>query len=120
MQFATSSTDAADTRKAWVTIKGKKDATGAGSEYEYEVPYEEAEEMALLSIGSVISKTRYEVILAGHEVSVDVFHGDNEGLVIAEVEHRPMDFVSPLGWEEITAQPEKWSNLALSLHPIKR
>ena len=71
--------------KAWVTIKGRSVGISR-QEFEYEIPVAEAGELLGLCLPSVIDKTRYEVFHAGHVWEVDVFHGDNEGLVVAEVE----------------------------------
>ena len=56
-------------------------------EFEYTIPVDDAEEMlAQLCVGALIEKTRYRVEHAGHVWEVDVFEGDNEGLVVAEIE----------------------------------
>lgn len=59
----------------------------ARAEFEYVIPADEAEEMmASLRIGAIVAKTRYEVPWAGRTWEVDVFEGENKGLVIAEIE----------------------------------
>lgn len=72
--------------KGFLTIKGEN--VGASRlEFEYEIPLNEAEEMLeKLCSKPIIDKTRYEIKYANHLWEVDVFYGDNEGLVIAEVE----------------------------------
>lgn len=72
--------------QAFLTLKGaNKGATR--SEFEYEVPLADAEAMlAELCEGPIIDKTRYLVKHAQHLWEVDVFYGDNLGLVVAEVE----------------------------------
>ena len=55
-------------------------------EYEYSIPLDEAQSMMKLSEHSVITKTRYLVDFKRHTWEVDEFHGDNEGLVVAEIE----------------------------------
>jgi adenylate cyclase len=72
--------------RAYLTIKGA--TTGIKrSEYEYEIPVKDAEEMLQNnSLGAVISKQRYKVRCGEHVWDLDLFHGDNEGLVMAEVE----------------------------------
>jgi CYTH domain-containing protein len=71
--------------RAWLTIKGRsREITRA--EFEYEIPLADATELLAMCLPSVIDKTRYEVSYAGHVWEIDVFHGENEGLVIAEVE----------------------------------
>ena len=56
------------------------------SEYEYEIPLAEGKQILDTLCGLVIEKTRYRIDHAGHVWEVDVFHGENEGLITAEVE----------------------------------
>ncbi|XPV68468.1 MAG: CYTH domain-containing protein [Halarcobacter sp.] len=72
--------------KGFLTIKGEnKGATRL--EFEYEIPLEEANEMLeKLCSKPIIEKTRYEISYESHLWEVDIFYGDNEGLIIAEVE----------------------------------
>ena len=69
----------------------------------------------------LIEKTRYLVPFEGHLWEVDHFHGDNEGLVIAEIELREEGerFVLP-PWigEEVSADP-RYYNSNLVAHPFK-
>ena len=77
--------------KGYITIKGK--GTGAAHpEFEYEVPLEDAEQMMLLCEPPIISKTRYIVMHEGNRWEVDEFHGDLQGLVIAELEVPSEDY----------------------------
>jgi adenylate cyclase len=56
-------------------------------EFEYEIPLHDAEQMlASLCNNKVVEKTRYIVPYGGHTWEIDVFAGDNDGLVVAEVE----------------------------------
>lgn len=55
-------------------------------EWEKEIPLEEASILLKLCCGGMIDKTRHLVPYAGHVYEVDVFHGTNEGLVMAEIE----------------------------------
>lgn len=87
-------------RSAAVTLKGPTGGGGAArAEWEYSIPYKDAVEILVrVAIQPVIEKTRYRVEHAGLEWEVDVFHGENEGLVIAEVESKgPVE--SPEAWE---------------------
>lgn len=70
--------------KAWLTVKSKNHGA-VRHEWEYEVPVAEAKEMMSICKG-ILSKTRYIVYFGGHKWEVDVFHGNHEGLVTAEVE----------------------------------
>lgn len=74
-----------DGSSAILTIK----SVGAGlsrKEFEYPVPLREAEELTDLRQGSVLEKTRFRTPHAGRIWEVDVYGGDNSGLVIAEIE----------------------------------
>ncbi len=72
--------------RGFLTIKGL--STGATrAEFEWEIPVDEAEAMLdTLALRPLIEKTRYTIQHAGHEWVLDVFVGDNAGLVMAEVE----------------------------------
>lgn len=72
--------------KAYLTIKGENHGS-IRSEWEYEIPVSDAEEMAAeLTGGWSIDKVRYIVMADGLRWEIDEFHGRNEGLVLAEVE----------------------------------
>jgi CYTH domain-containing protein len=75
-----------DTR-AYITIKGPS-LNGGLSRYEFEqeIPFADAEDLMLLCEPGIIDKTRWLVTSGRHTFEVDEFHGDNDGLVIAEVE----------------------------------
>lgn len=69
-----------------LTIKGPTDH-GARLEYEYDIPIEDAREMLdLLCQKPLIEKRRYRIPFAGFTWEVDEFKGENEGLLIAEIE----------------------------------
>ena len=72
-------------RNASLAIKSKV-SERVNREYEYSIPLDEAQSMIKLSEHSVITKTRYLVAFKRHTWEVDEFHGDNEGLVVAEIE----------------------------------
>lgn len=74
--------------KAFITIKGKPAPESISrAEYEYEIPLEDAEYMyENLCEAEKIEKTRYLYEFKGHMWEIDEFHGENEGLVIAEIE----------------------------------
>jgi len=55
-------------------------------EYEYEVPMADGKEMLSELCGLVVEKTRYKLEHRGYTWDVDVFHGVNDGLIVAEVE----------------------------------
>lgn len=77
---------AIDRKKARLTIKIGINGHLSRHEFEYDVPIEDAEELLELANGHMITKTRYEVKHAKHVWEIDVYGGDLEGLVVAEVE----------------------------------
>lgn len=106
--------------KAYITIKGPSLDGISRFEWEKEIPVQDAEDLMLLSTGPVIDKTRYLVPFEGHTFEVDEFHGDNEGLTMAEVELGSPD--EPFGrpeWlgEEVTGD-KRYYNSNLSSNPF--
>ncbi len=92
------------------------------SEYEYAIPRQDAEEiLAHLVSGSLIDKTRYRVRCGDHLWDLDVFHGENEGLVMAEIELEREDepFEMP-DWagDEVSDDP-RYFNANLITHPYR-
>lgn len=85
--------------KGYITIKGPSDLAGLSRyEWEKEIPLNEAEDLLrLCKKDMVIDKVRYLVPFGGHTFEVDEFLGENEGLVVAEVELSSPDepFVKP-------------------------
>lgn len=73
--------------KSYLTIKARS-LNGGMTRYEFEkeISTDEAEHLMQLCKGGVIDKTRYLVKSGKHTFEVDEFYGDNEGLVMAEVE----------------------------------
>ncbi|MEM1350542.1 MAG: CYTH domain-containing protein [Myxococcota bacterium] len=70
-----------------LTIKGRADEHFGRAEFEYEIPQEDALQLlATMCEGTPIEKTRHLVEHAGHTWEVDVFQGENDGLVVAEIE----------------------------------
>ena len=91
-------------------------------EYEYSIPLADANEMLdTLADGPLIEKTRYHVQHGAHTWEIDVFAGDNQGLVVAEIElaEEGEVFEKPtwLG-EEVSADP-RYYNVCLVKHPYK-
>ena len=73
--------------RAYLTIKGRS-VDGGLSRYEFEteIPTQEADQLLLLCRGGVVDKRRYLVKSGAHTFEIDEFYGDNEGLLLAEVE----------------------------------
>lgn len=72
---------------AFLTIKGKSNESGVSRyEWEKEIPVDEAEALLKLCEPGKIEKIRYEVKAGKHVFEVDEFFGENNGLLLAEVE----------------------------------
>jgi adenylate cyclase len=73
--------------KGFITIKGKSNAEGISRyEWEKQISLKDAEELLLLCTEGYIDKIRYEIKVGNHVFEVDEFFGENQGLVVAEVE----------------------------------
>ncbi|WP_298550353.1 CYTH domain-containing protein [uncultured Algibacter sp.] len=71
----------------YLTIKGESSKNGLSRfEWEKEIVKTEAQELLNLCEPGVIDKMRYEIKVGHHIFEVDTFFGDNEGLIIAEIE----------------------------------
>ena len=110
--------------RGFLTIKGRNNAAGVSRfEWEQEIPVEDARQLLALAEPGVIDKTRYLVHNTDgvHMWEVDEFHGDNEGLTVAEIELSTEDdsFDKP-DWigEEVTGDT-RYYNAALSKNPYK-
>jgi len=106
---------------AFLTIKGL--STGATrAEFEYPIPVADAQALLALCEGPVLKKTRYHLPQGTHTWEIDVFEGDNAGLVVAEIElgHEDEAFERPtwLG-AEVTHDP-RYFNANLIAHPYSR
>ena len=107
--------------KAYLTIKGSNSGI-ARLEFEYEIPLDEANEMLeKLCQKPVIDKTRYLINHENHTWEVDVFYGDNEGLVVAEVELSSEDehINLPIWIKEEVSHDDRYFNSNLMKLPFK-
>ncbi len=106
-----------DTR-AFLTLKGRTEGI-TRSEYEYEIPMEDAGELLERCEKPIIEKTRYLIPAEPHLWEVDVFYGANQGLIVAEIELSREDesFQKP-EWvgEEVSGDP-RYYNSNLAQHP---
>lgn len=107
--------------KAFLTIKGKSNKEGTTRfEWEKEISIKDAHQLMLLTEKTIIEKNRYYINSGDHLFEVDVFLGDNEGLIIAEVELNSESeyFIKP-NWilKEVTGEV-KYYNSSLSNHPF--
>jgi len=105
--------------EAFLTIKGPV-AGVTRSEFEYEVPVNDALAMIGLCEQPVIEKTRHYLEAPPHTWEIDVFSGENEGLAVAEIElsSETEDFVRP-GWlgKEVSGD-SKYYNSSLVKKPF--
>ncbi|WP_291287419.1 CYTH domain-containing protein [Flavobacterium sp.] len=108
--------------RGFITIKGISHQGGMSRfEWENEIPLDEALELLKLCEKGKIEKTRYEIKSGKHIFEVDEFYGENEGLVMAEIEleseTEPFEKPDWLG-EEVTDDP-RYYNAYLSKNPFK-
>lgn len=108
--------------RGFITIKGIGSSSGMSRfEWEKEISCEEAISLLEICEAGVIDKTRHIVRVGDHVYEVDEFHGDNEGLVVAEIELSSEDesFVRPdwLG-REVTGD-SRYYNSMLSSNPFR-
>ena len=109
--------------EAFLTIKSATNKRG-WSRYEFEQPLQmnDANELIKLCQPGLIEKTRYDVKSGHHTWEVDVFQGENEGLVVAEIELASEDEVFKLPeWvgQEVSGEP-KYYNMMLAMQPYTR
>lgn len=108
--------------KGFLTIKGKGNESGTTRlEWETEIPLEDAEKLLLLCENGVIEKVRYEIKFGKHVFEVDVFSGENEGLIMAEIELQSEEeiFEKPVWLGKEVTNDVKYYNAYLSTHPFK-
>ena len=108
--------------RGYLTIKGPSEEKGLSRyEFEKEITLEEANQLMKLCEPGSIDKTRYLVRSGSHTFEVDEFYGDNEGLVMAEVELNAEDeaFEKPdfIG-QEVTGD-RRYYNAHLTRNPFK-
>ncbi len=110
-----------DDVSARLTIKsGQRGLTR--DEFEYEIPVADAVEMIALRKGAVVEKTRYRARRGDAIWEIDAFAGENEGLVVAEIEldheEQSIDLPEWIG-AEVTGE-RRYYNASLSEHPFKQ
>ncbi len=106
--------------RAYLTIKGV--SSGATRvEFEYEIPVSEAAQLLTLCDGPLIEKTRHRVTVGPHVWEVDEFHGDNDGLVVAEIELGSEDeaFARPEWVTVEVTEDARYYNSNLAVRPFR-
>jgi adenylate cyclase len=109
--------------KGYLTIKGISNESGLSRfEWEKEIPVDEAEKLLLLCETGVIDKTRFEIKTGNHIFEVDEFYGENEGLVMAEIELRSESetFEKPIWLGQEVTNDKRYYNSYLSNNPYKK
>ncbi|WP_297328499.1 CYTH domain-containing protein [uncultured Bacteroides sp.] len=108
--------------KGYLTIKGASNASGTSRyEWEKEISLEEARELMQLCEPGIIDKTRYLVQSGIHTFEVDEFYGENDGLVVAEVELASEDesFEKPIFIGQEVTGDIRYYNSQLMKYPFK-
>lgn len=105
--------------KGFITVKGIGNNSGASRyEWEKEIPVSEVQDLLKICEPGVIDKTRYNVVVGKHTFEVDEFYGENEGLVVAEIELSSEDesFEKP-SWlgEEVTGDVKYFNSMLMKL-----
>ena len=108
--------------KGYITIKGIGNDSGASRfEWEKEIDAAEVQELMKIAEPGVIDKTRYQVKKGAHVYEVDEFYGDNQGLIVAEIElENESDSFEKPEWlgQEVTGDA-KYFNSMLMKNPYK-
>lgn len=109
--------------KGYLTIKGPSDQGGlVRYEFEKEISLQDARDLMKICEPGIIDKTRYLVPYEGHIFEVDEFYGENEGLVLAEVElnapDEPFERPAFLG-REVTGD-RRFYNSCMRVHPYSQ
>ena len=107
--------------KGFITIKGKGDETGTTRfEWEKEIDLNEAEALLNLCETGVIDKIRYLIKKGKHTFEVDIFEGENKGLIVAEIELTEANeiFEKPIWLADEVTGDEKYYNAYLSKKPF--
>jgi len=106
--------------KAWLNIKSGG-LVQSRQEYEYSIPVGEARELLALAEGPLVEKTRHLVEHGGMTWEIDEFHGENLGLVVAELELDDEDqaFARPPWLGQEVTQLHRYYNVRLVEHPYR-
>lgn len=108
--------------KGYITIKGGSSDSGVSRfEWEKEISLEDAEQLLQLCNPGVIDKVRYLIKAGKHTFEVDEFHGENEGLLVAEIELNSEDevFEKPTWLGDEVTNDKRYYNSHLVKNPYK-
>lgn len=108
--------------KGYLTIKGESTNNGTTRmEWEREISLADAEALLSICENGIIDKIRHEIKLGNHIYEVDVFSGENEGLIMAEIELESENevFEKPYWLGQEVTNDERFYNAYLSKKPFK-
>jgi adenylate cyclase len=109
-------------QQAFLAVKGKTNGI-ARKEFEYKIPVPDAQELlSLVPPGNIIQKIRHRVIFADKIWEIDVFAGQNTGLILAEIEleHEEEAFALPPWIITEVTHDARYTNAALAHNPYSR
>ena len=109
--------------KGFLTIKGISSQSGLSRfEWEKEIPVDEAKNLLLLCEAGVIDKTRFEIKSGNHIIEIDEFYGENQGLIMAEIELQSETeiFTKPIWLGKEVTNDKKYYNSYLSKNPFEK
>ncbi|MBK7128032.1 MAG: CYTH domain-containing protein [Crocinitomicaceae bacterium] len=107
--------------KAWLTIKGRNKGA-VREEFEHEIELGLAESLLEKFCDQLIEKTRHLVHSGKHRWEVDEFHGENQGLLVAEIElqHEDEVYTKPDWVEKNVTDDPRYYNSNLAKNPFKK
>ena len=109
--------------EGFLTIKSATNERG-WSRYEFEtpIPLNDAEELMGLCLPGIIDKIRHYIKVGSHIWEVDIFHGENEGLIMAEIELESEEdsFEIPLWAGQEVSGDAKYYNSMLAKYPFSK
>jgi len=107
--------------KGYLTIKGKNQGISR-AEFEYEIPLTDARELMKMAQKPVLSKTRYLEVYDGFTWEIDVFAGENQGLIVAEIElsEEKQVFFRPKWLGQEVSGDVRYYNANLIKHPFSQ
>jgi adenylate cyclase len=106
--------------EGFITIKGRTNDPAVKPEYEYKIPKAEAIELLERFTKNNIEKHRYKIDFQGKMWEIDVFHGANEGLIVAEIELNSIDesYEIPAWIDREVTHEDKYFNARLVEFPF--
>jgi adenylate cyclase len=107
-------------KQGFLNLKSKQSQVSR-NEYEYEIPLEDGIEILNAFTKNGTEKIRYRIPFAGKTWEVDVFLGDNAGLIVAEIElnSETEKFEKPDWISKEVTDDSRYTNASLSIHPFK-